>query len=112
MGVELNIPYAFKTEPFKLMEKEIDHISIRDFSYEPDYVKGNKTVLQVLVDQDSLDYDNWLELRKDMKKYREFKNEFASFIQDKIENHIPELKGKLSLLDVATPITLNRYSNA
>ena len=112
IGTKLDIPYAFKVEPFKLMEKEIDHISIRDFSYEPDYVKDNKTVLQVLIDQDSLDYDNWVELRKDMKKYQEFKNVFANFIQDKIENHIPSLKGKLSLLDVATPITLNRYTNA
>ena len=75
-------------------------------------MKDNKTVLQVLIDQDSLDYDNWVELRKDMKKYQEFKNVFANFIQDKIENHIPSLKGKLSLLDVANPITLNRYTNA
>ena len=112
MGVKLNVPYAFKVDDFKVGEKIIDHIIIRDFSYEPDYVKNGKTVLQVLIDQDSLDYDYWENLRKDMTAYRSYKNEIAEFVKNLIINHIPELKDKLVTLDVATPITFNRYTNA
>lgn len=112
MGTKLNIPYIFKTAPFTVGEKENDHISIRDYSYEPDYVRNNKTVLQVLIDQDSLDYDFWEKLYQNKEKYRDYKNEVATFIEQEIIKHIPELEGKLSLLDVATPMTLNRYTNA
>ncbi len=111
VGKELNIPYVFKTKPFKVMEKEIDSISLRDFRYEPDYVVNNKSVLQVLIDQDSLDYDNWVELYQDKEKYKKCKAELADFIEERIIEEIPDFKGKLSLLDVATPITLNRYTN-
>ena len=109
---KLNIPYIFKIKPFKVGEKEIDHISVRDYSYEPDYIKNNKTVLQVLIDQDSLDYDYWEKLHADITKYRSYKNELADYVQKLIVENIPALDGKLTLLDVATPITFNRYTNA
>ncbi|MBE6141447.1 MAG: NAD(P)/FAD-dependent oxidoreductase [Erysipelotrichaceae bacterium] len=112
MGVKLNIPYGFKVPPFKVGWKEIDHILIRDYSYEPDYIVNNHTVLQVLIDQDSLDYDYWEELRKDIKKYNERKIEIAEFVKDLIIKHIPALDNKLETIDVATPITFNRYTNA
>ena len=112
VGVNLNVPYAFKVKPQKLGEKTIDHISIRDYSYDETFVKDGYTVLQVLLDQDSLDYDFWEKLRKDMKKYNAYKNEIAEQVKITIEENIPELKDHLETIDVATPITFNRYTNA
>ena len=109
---KLNVPYGFKVDEFTVGEKTIDHILIRDFSYEPDYVVGNKTVLQVLIDQDSLDFDYWTTLRKDMKAYLAKKAEIAEYVKGLIIKQIPELDGKLTTIDVATPITFNRYVNA
>lgn len=112
MGHKLNIPYGFKVEPRILGNKEIDHILVRDFSYDETFVKNGYTVLQVLLDQDSVDYEFWVNLRKDIKAYNDYKKQVADDVLKAIEEHIPELKGELSLLDVATPITLNRYTNA
>lgn len=112
MGVKLNIPYGFKVKPDRLGYKEIDHILIRDFSYDETFVKDGYTILQVLLDQDSLDYDFWEDLRKDMKEYNAYKNKIALHVKDMIEEHVPELKDHLEILDVATPVTLNRYTNA
>ena len=111
-GHKLNVPYGFKVEPMILGNKEIDHLLVRDFSYDDEFIKDGYTVLQVLLDQDSLDYDYWVNLRKDIKKYNDYKKKIADDVLEDIEKHIPELKGELSLLDVATPITFNRYTNA
>lgn len=112
MGVKLNIPYGFKIEPKHLAEKEIDHILIRDYSYDDTFIKDGYTVLQVLLDQDSLDYDYWEKLRKDLKKYNDYKKKVAEEVKDVIIEHIPLLKDHLEIIDVATPITFNRYTNS
>ena len=104
--------YGFKVDEFMVGEKTIDHILIRDFSYDDTFVKDGYTILQVLLDQDSLDYDFWEKLRKDMKEYNAYKNKIALHVKDMIEEHVPELKDHLEILDVATPVTLNRYTNA
>ena len=112
VGAKLNIPYAFKVDPKVLGNKTIDHLNIRDFSYDEDFVKDGYTVLQVLLDQDSNDYEYWVNLRKDIKKYNEYKQKIANDVLLDIEKHVPDLKGTLTPLDVATPITFNRYTNA
>ena len=111
-NVDINIPYNFKVDNFKLGTKEIDHINFRVFNYDPTFVNGEYTVGQVLLDQDSNDYDYWLELRKDDEKYQAFKQEIADLVKKLIEKELPILKGKMELLDVATPMTFTRYTNA
>lgn len=110
--IELNVPYAFMVNEFKVGGQFITHLILRNYAFEPDYVKNGKTVLQVLIDQYSTDYDYWLNLRSDIKEYNAYKKELADYVLKEIENYVPILKDKLELLDVATPITLNRYVNA
>lgn len=108
----INNPTNFVIDGFKLGGKIIDHINMRSFNYDESFVKNGKTTLQVLLDQDSDDFIYWQELRKDMKKYQEFKKNLAQKVQELIEEDNPAFKGNMKILDVATPITFYRYVNA
>lgn len=110
--VKINIPYNFKVDYFDLGLKHIDHINMRSFNYDDSFIKNGKTVLQVLLDQDSLDFTYWQELYQNKEKYMETKANLANHVMKLIEKEIPEYNGKMAVLDVATPMTFSRYVNA
>ena len=107
----LPIPYSFECEPFKAGGVEIKHITVRSYSYDPSFTRGDRTVLSVLVDQSNLEYPFYRKLVKDREKYIAYKNEIAKTVKEKILKHFPFL-GSLEVLDIATPYTFNRYVNA
>ena len=76
------------------------------------YVKGNKTVVQVMIDQYSKHYDYWANLYQHKDFYNVVKEAVAKMVSINIEKKFPSLSGKITLLDVATPVTFNRYVNA
>ena len=110
--IKMNTPMCFKTARYMVGYKSLDYITMRNYSYDDIYIKNNKTILQVLIDQDSNDYIYWENLYKNNAKYLQTKQDIALFIQERIEKYIPDLKGKMECLDISTPITLNRYTNA
>jgi len=110
--VNVDTPYNFSCEPFSVGGYKVDHINMRSLSYDPMYVKGNKTVVQVMIDQYSKHFDYWKNLYKNQEKYKKVKEIIAKMVMVQIEAKFPELTGKISLLDVATPMTFNRYVNA
>ena len=110
--VNINNPTNFLIDGFRLANKVIDHINMRSFNYDEHFIKNGYTNLQVLLDQDSLDYPFWVELRKNNEKYQEYKRNIAEIVKNLIENEIPEYKDKMTLLDVSTPMTFVRYTNA
>ena len=109
---ELPIPYDFDIEHFSIGGYEVQHINLRNMGYDPMFVKGNKTVVQVLIDQYSKHYSYWENLYKNPVKYQEVKDTIAKMVMANIEKKFPETVGKIELLDVATPVTFNRYVNA
>ena len=113
-NIDTPIPYCFPVEPFEVAGAKIEHITLRNHNYDPDtYVKDGKTVLSVLVDQYSVNYSYWNDLYKENPiLYRLRKKELAELVMSKVIKQIPELKDSIRILDVATPKTLNRYTNA
>lgn len=110
---DLPIPYSFETEPFVLGGVTIDHITVRSYAYDKEtFVKDNKTIVSVLLDQWSLEYEYWKNLYKDRPSYLKKKKQVADMIISRIEEHLPQLKGHIETLDVATPKTMNRYTNS
>ena len=104
---------TFPVEPFKVQGKEVDSIEIRNYSYDKKlFVKDNKTVCNTQIHQFHDEYLKWVELYKDKKAYKAYKDEMAQEVIKRIETKFPEYKGKIHLLDVCTPITFNRYLNA
>ncbi len=110
---ELPVPFVFPCEPFYVGNQYTNFISLRSYAYDKEtYVKNNKTVVQVLVDQDATVYDYWENLYQNKFEYNRKKQQIGKLVMGRILTRLPELKGKIELLDVATPKTLNRYTNA
>lgn len=54
----------------------------------------------------------WETLVKDKEKYKKEKNRIGKEVIMAMETRFPYMKGKLELLDVASPQTYQRYCNA
>jgi len=107
---DLPIPFTFNCEPFSAGGIDINHVTIRSYSYDETFTRNDKTVLAVMVDQSNKEYPYWRQLSKDKALYNKIKHEIAEEVKQRILTRLPELKD-IELLDVCTPYTFNRYVN-
>lgn len=100
----------FGCEPFKVNGKEINRVSLKNYSYEKSFAPEGKTVLQTNVTQYDDDFLYWKSLSPE--EYRDIKAELAETVTERINAQFPELKGSLKMLDCWTPLTYERYCGA
>ncbi len=93
-------------------KKTINYLQMTHYNYEPDFAPDNHTAITVAINQFLPELYRWEELIKDSKAYTQEKKRIGKEVIEAIENHFPNMKGKLKLLDVATPQTYNRYCKA
>ena len=104
---------TFPIKPINILGKDHDFIDIRNFAYDPKYfVHDNKTICNTMFHLFDDDYFKWEQLYQDKAAYRLEKERIANEVVNRIEEQYPQYKGKITVLDVFTPITLNRYTNA
>ncbi len=108
----LTTTYQFQCEPFKAGASSFSLIKMRDYSYDPMFVKDGKLVMNVMTHQDDEDFLYWKKLKEDPTEYSIRKQIVADEIKQRIIEKFPSLKDKIELLDVATPVTYERYCNA
>ncbi len=89
-----------------------ERITVKSYSYEPDFAPAGKQIIQALQGGCEDVFEFWTELYKDKDLYKKKKLEIAQITMKKIEEQFPEYEGKLSILDIWTPITYTRYCNA
>ena len=115
-GIDSDIPapYSFECEPFTVGGTTIRHITIRNYNYDKEtYVKDGKVLYTVLIDQYSVNYKYWKNLyHNNQRLYKEKKRDLAIAVQGRIIQKFSFFKDNLEVLDVFTPKTLNRYTNA
>ena len=102
---------------FRLPKKEqaalkTENLIIREYSHEKSFAPKGETIIQSLTFCDEKTCKEFIEMRKNPVKYRAKKKEIALMIQNAIEQKFPQLNGKLQLIDVWTPATYHRYTNA
>ena len=108
---EGNYPLSFEIEPLKVGKTIVDHLTLRSHAYDKEtYVRDNKVICSMLIDQYDEDYYEWKKLLKD-ETYKDEKNRIASECVKRIVKQLPSLEGKVTVLDVATPWTFKRYTN-
>ena len=90
----------------------VSRMALREYSHDPGFAPGGKTVLQTMVFQRAADCENWQKLRKNKDAYAEQKQRLALELMNRAEESCPELKGRLTVLDSWTPATYNRYLGA
>ncbi|MDF2539539.1 MAG: dependent oxidoreductase [Herbinix sp.] len=101
-----------ESEPYRVGATEFKSVGIKNYSYEPSFAPEGHAVILSLIDQTDPDYFYWEKLSPDKEAYRKEKQRIADLIQQKIEKRFPELIGKITQLDVTTPMTYRRYTNA
>lgn len=111
---ELDTQFTFQTKEFICGTQKFNHIGLRNYRYDPEtYVKGNKTIVCVLIDQYDDDYFYWDNLYySDKEGYYTVKEKLLKDVQDRIVDRFKELEGKITPLDISTPHTFKRYTNS
>lgn len=111
---DIPAPYSFECEPFYVGGELINHLTIRNYNYDKEtFVKGDETIYSVLIDQYDENYYYWNDLYKNHPTlYRQKKSQLAEAVKGRIIAKFPQFAGNLEVLDVATPKTLNRYTNS
>ena len=113
-GVIDNLPrsLSFPTTPFEIHQSPIDRLTITHYGHEPAFAPEGYILITCAVNQFHADYDAWDALSRDSDAYYREKEKIGKAVLRAIETHFPWMKGKLTILDVATPKTYERYCNA
>ncbi|MEN8906464.1 MAG: NAD(P)/FAD-dependent oxidoreductase [Clostridiales bacterium] len=86
-----------------------EFIPMKHYCCEPSFSPENSSVIISMI---NTEYDWWKKLYSDTTSYKEAKNKIANKIKAIIEDNYPEAKDKIETIDIATPVTYERYCNA
>ncbi len=101
---------GFKVPPFKVANSEMDYITLRNHSFDRTLNKDGKTTITVLLELKNDAYDYFKNLSKE--DYKKDKETIGLTILAYIKGHYKLNDKEISLLDVTTPLTYERYTNA
>jgi phytoene dehydrogenase-like protein len=118
--VSLGVGADLKNEPGALnltlenaialdLQTQSDLLSFRIFNFDPTFSPANKTAVTCFIATDNFAY--WVSLRAtDRTKYNGEKERIAGDVIRIFEDRFPAAKGKIEVVDVATPATVIRYT--
>ncbi len=92
-------------EPVTLAGARVAWLRPMIYHYDPTLAPPGRTLVRVVV---ASDYDYWSGLAAD--RYREEKERAADIVVSLLEQRFPGLGAQVELRDVATPLTLERYT--
>ncbi len=95
--------------PISIDGFRMDYIPIKHYCYDHTFCPQGKSVITSLIDTS---YEYWENLYKTPEKYKMQKQRIADAVIAAIEKKYPEIKNNIDVIDVATPMTYNRYANA
>lgn len=94
-------------------EMHTKQLIVREFAHEPSYAPKGKNILQTMTFCFEEDSKEFIRLRNtDKQAYNAKKERIATVLRQLIEEHCPTLRGKLTLIDVWTPASYNRFVNS
>ena len=99
--------YYFKpNKPFNVGNETFEYLSFNNYAADPIYSPEGKSALTFILTGDT--YDFWKKA-KDVGNYKEEKQKVADEVIAALNRQIPETEGKVEVVDVATPLTYERY---
>jgi phytoene dehydrogenase-like protein len=94
-------------EPIVVSGQPRHRLGMRHFSYDPTMAPPGKSVIVVMFEST---YDYWKELAQERERYDAEKQQIALAVMDRLEQRFPGLSGQVEAVDVATPLTTERYT--
>jgi phytoene dehydrogenase-like protein len=94
-------------KPISIASRNEDSFEMELFGYDPSLAPEDKGVVKVVMDTG---YAYWKNLAADRMRYEAEKDQVARTIIDQLETFIPGIKKQVEVMDVATPLTFERYT--
>jgi len=99
--------YVFNPEqPIALGDKIFEHLPINNYAGDAVYSPKGKTAITIQLNGDT--YDFWKKAKEE-GCYTDEKKKIADAVIAALTIQIPEIKDKIEVCDVATPLTYERY---
>lgn len=93
--------------PTEIADAVIERLPVRIFNQDPTLAPPGKTSLTVMLPSS---YDYWQDLAGDRAAYEEKKEQVARTVVTLLDQRFPGLAGQVEMVDVATPLTWERYT--
>ena len=95
------------TEPIRIGNKEVSRLNYHLRNYDPHLAPADKTAVTCIV---PADYDCWKDLAQDRERYEAEKKAIGEAVVGVLDRRFPGLAGLVEMVDVATPMTFERYT--
>ncbi|MEW5867044.1 MAG: NAD(P)/FAD-dependent oxidoreductase [Bacillota bacterium] len=97
----------FLKRPIIIMNQTVDRLNIEIFNFDPSQAPNGKSVVKALFDSS---YAYWKDLSADRARYEDEKRRIAEVVIDRLDERFPGLAKQVEVVDVATPLTFERYT--
>jgi len=94
-------------QPIRIAEKERSLLSMRHFCYDPTAAPAGKSAITAMFVSN---HAYWKELAEDPERYEAEKKDIAIKVIKQLEQHYPGITDQVEAVDVATPLTYERYT--
>ncbi len=94
--------------PLKVGDQIREYIPVKHYCYDPSMAPEGKSV--VTASFIFTNYEYWKELSIDRLKYKAEKKALADEVISRLEMRFPGITKKVEVIDVATPVTYERYT--
>jgi phytoene dehydrogenase-like protein len=93
--------------PVEIADQAYHRLSLEVFGFDPSMAPPGKGVLKVML---KTSYTYWRRLHRSPERYDAEKERVAELILDQLEARFPGLRAQVEVIDVATPVTIGRYT--
>ncbi|HMD90423.1 MAG TPA: NAD(P)/FAD-dependent oxidoreductase [Anaerolineaceae bacterium] len=94
-------------KPISIAGEERQSLQVKHYCYDPTLAPAGKSIVEVIC---SSNYGYWKKLAEDPERYEAEKKDIAIQVMNQIEKHYPGFTGQVEVVDVATPLTYERYT--
>lgn len=93
--------------PLEIAGEQVKVLTAHLFNQDPTLAPAGKTAMTVMFNGD---FDYWKKLAEDPAAYDEKKDQIARQAISALEERFPGISGQIEMIDVATPLTFERYT--
>ncbi len=93
--------------PLSIGGREIKWLTVQAYVFDPTLAPIGRTFVKVIIGSD---WSYWNDLYESPGEYRKAKDQAAKDVIAQLERRFPGLAKKVEMIDVATPVTLERYT--
>jgi phytoene dehydrogenase-like protein len=97
----------FLEQPVTLMGETSDRLNVEIFNFDPALAPAGKTPVKVVF---KARYAQWKVLAQDRSRYDEEKQRAAETVIAQLDRRFPGLAQQVEVIDVATPLTIERFT--